>query len=108
MTGAPTFIAVSMILTILFACISPRLPPKPVKSCEPPNAERVINPSRPAGIPWEPDETDGLSKRLSAPSDHGDLRGRGVSPRSRGGHRSHRLRAGRALSQPGLGRRGGS
>src|SRR2546426_7419569 len=34
MTGAPTFIAVSMILTILFACISPRLPPKTVKSCE--------------------------------------------------------------------------
>src|SRR2546427_12631638 len=44
--GAPTFIAVSMILTILFACISPRLPPKTVKSCE--NTKTV----RPSIVPW--------------------------------------------------------
>src|SRR3989449_6153484 len=45
-TGAPTFIAVSMILTILFACISPRLPPKTVKSCE------KTNTVRPSIVPW--------------------------------------------------------
>src|SRR5438128_2646591 len=46
MTGAPTFIAVSMILTILFACISPRLPPKTVKSCE---KTKTV---RPSIVPW--------------------------------------------------------
>src|SRR5438093_2945645 len=35
-----------MILTILFACISPRLPPKTVKSCE--NTKTV----RPSIVPW--------------------------------------------------------
>src|SRR6267143_228154 len=44
--GAPTFIAVSMIFTILFACISPKLPPKTVKSWE--NTNTV----RPSIVPW--------------------------------------------------------
>src|SRR5437867_1957338 len=41
MTGAPTFIAMSMIFTILFANISPRLPPNTVKSWENTNTRRL-------------------------------------------------------------------
>eukprot|EP01139_Manchomonas_bermudensis_P015557 Amastigsp_a510533_183.p5 type:complete len:102 gc:universal Amastigsp_a510533_183:1167-1472(+) len=46
MTGAPTFMAASMILQIFIAWVSESDPPETVKSCENTNA------SRPLIMPW--------------------------------------------------------